>query len=271
VLSSLAPARRRLILAVAGLLAAVLVAAVAITAVALIGGGRSKAKAVAPDVLGPVLLVPGYGGSTTALSALATRLRADGRSATVFDPPGDATGDLRVQAQALATAATALVKSSGAPALDIVGYSAGGVVARLWVRDYGGAKIARRIVTLGSPQHGTQLAGLAGSFAPAECPVACQQLEPNSDLLNALNAGGEVPAGPTFVSIWSSGDNVVIPPESARLQGALNIEVQTVCSSERVDHSQLPTDPVVTAIVLAALMAGPPPVLTAADCSRLSG
>ena len=151
----------------------------------------------------------------------------------------------------------------------MVGYSAGGVVARLWVRDYGGAAIARRIVTLGSPQHGTQLAGLAGSVLPGACPVACQQLEPGSDLLDGLNAGDETPPGPTFVSIWSSGDDVVIPPESAELSGALNLEVQSICSTEAVDHSQLPTDPVVAGIVIAELAPGAPVALSAADCARL--
>jgi triacylglycerol lipase len=267
VLSSLAPARRRLVL-IAG--AVVVVALVVGLVVALLpSGGGAKAKAVAQDQAGPVLLVPGYGGSTTGLNVLATRVRADGRAATVFTPPGDATGDLRVQAQALAAVATALIASSGAPSIDVVGYSAGGVVARLWVRDYGGAKIVRRVVTMGSPQHGTQLAGLAGSLLPSQCPLACQQLEPDSDLLAALNAGDETPPGPTFVSIYTSGDDVVLPPESARLAGALNIEVQSVCAGEAVNHSQLPTDPVVEGLVVTELAAGAPVALTAADCARV--
>jgi triacylglycerol lipase len=251
--------------------AVVLVATIAAVAIGRAGGSSSAATRAVDDAdPGPVLLVPGYGGSTTGLNALAVRLQAAGRTTSVFNPPGDATGDLTVQAQALATAAKALLKSSGASSIDVVGYSAGGVVARLWVRDYGGASIARRIVTMGSPQHGTQLAGLAGSLLPADCPVACQQLEPGSSLLNALNAGDETPAGPTFVSIWSSGDDVVIPPESAVLNGAVNIEVQSVCPAEKVNHTQLPTDRVVEAMVQAELAPGAPVQLTAVDCARLS-
>ena len=250
--------------------AIVAVGIVAALAVVIIDRHHSSAaRPVSPDVAGPVLLVPGYGGSITGLTVLATRLRASGRTVTIFSPPGDATGDLRAQAQALAGAAEAALGSAGATSIDVVGYSAGGVVARLWVRDYGGAKIARRIVTMGSPQHGTQLAGIAGSVAPSECPTACQQLAPDSDLLAALNSGDETPVGPTFVSIWSTGDDVVIPPESAKLSGALNIEVQSVCAGTRVNHGQLPTDPLVDAMVAAELVAGPPVPLTAADCSRL--
>jgi triacylglycerol esterase/lipase EstA (alpha/beta hydrolase family) len=267
VLSSLAPARRRLLLTVTAI---VLVVLVAVLATVLVVNRRSgRTSAVSQQTVGPVLLVPGYGGSTSALNALAVHLRAAGRSATVFQPPGNATGDLRVQAQALATSAEQLRQSSGAGSIDVVGYSAGGVVARLWVRDYGGAQIARRIVTLGSPQHGTQLAGLAGSLVPGDCPVACQQLEPGSELLDGLNAGDETPAGPTFVSIWSSGDDVVIPPESAILAGALNVEVQALCTDEAVNHSQLPTNPVVEGIVTIELRAGAPTTLTATDCATI--
>ena len=48
--------------------------------------------------------------------------------------------------------------------------------------------IARRIVTLGAPHHGTDLAALAGSLLPGQCPTACAELAPNSDLLTRLNA-----------------------------------------------------------------------------------
>lgn len=268
-LSSLAPARRRLVLTVGAVVAVAVVAAGTTVAVVSASRGSSAARPVSPDVVGAVLLVPGYGGSTSGLNVLATKLRSDGRAVTIFDPPGNATGDLAQQAQALARTASGLVRSTGSGSIDVVGYSAGGVVARLWVRDYGGAKIARRIVTMGSPQHGTQLAGIAGSLVPGDCPLACQQLEPGSDLLDALNAGDETPAGPSFVSIWSSGDNVVIPPESAELNGALNIEVQNVCPGESVNHTQLPTDAAVDGIVAAELAAGPPVDLGPADCARL--
>jgi triacylglycerol esterase/lipase EstA (alpha/beta hydrolase family) len=154
--------------------------------------------------------------------------------------------------------------------VDIVGYSAGGVVARLWARDHGGASVARRIVTLGSPQHGTDLASLAGSLAPGGCPVACQQLATDSTLLDRLNTGNETPIGPTFVSIWTVDDQTVVPPDSARLAGALNLSVQSVCASAQVSHGDLPTDPLVTQMVRVELSPGEPAPLTSADCARLS-
>ena len=111
------------------------------------------------------------------------------------------------------------LSTRGAPSVDVVGYSAGGVVARLWVADGDGAGTARRVVTLGSPQHGIDVAGLAAVLAPGSCPAACQELTPDSPLLGRLNRGDETPAGPLWVSIWTTDDQVVTPATSASLDG----------------------------------------------------
>lgn len=276
-LSSLAPARRRLVLGLLGVLAVAIVVAGVLVAFARVGdaGGPGTSAPVAQDIAGPVLLVPGYGGSTGSLSVLAGRLRAAGKDVTVVSLPDNAQGDLGSQAKVLSTAAKAALRRTGAPSLDVVGYSAGGVVTRLWLADDGGAAVARRVVTLGSPQHGTALATL-GSLVAGQCPLACQQLVPTSDVLSALNAGGssrpasEVPAGPRFISLWTSHDQVVVPPQSAVLNGALNIEIQSVCVASVVNHTQLPSDPVVSAIVLGELGTGAPIQFGAGDCARLS-
>jgi triacylglycerol lipase len=151
-----------------------------------------------------------------------------------------------------------------------VGCSAGGLIARLWVAD-GHAEVVRRVVTLGSPHHGTSVADLAGDVAPGQCPLGCRQMASDSDLLAALNRGDETPPGPTWVSIWTTQDETVTPPESARLAGALNLTVQSVCAGARVGHGELPRDPLVQQIVLAELAAGEPAELGSADCARLGG
>lgn len=266
-LAGLSPARRRLVL---GLLAALLVGAVAVAAAVLVP--RLTADAPTPVSQadpGPVLLVPGYGGSTTGLQALADVLTTAGRDATVVPVPGDGTGDLEASAEVLGQAVDAALARTGASTVDVVGYSAGGVVARLWAAD-GGAAQARRVLTLGSPHHGTTVADLAGSLAPDQCPVACQQLQTGSELLRRLNAGDETPTGPTWVSIWTQDDTTVTPPDSARLDGALNLTVQSVCADSTVGHGQLPTDPLVQGMVVAELASGQPVDLGPADCARLS-
>ncbi len=265
-LSGLAPARRRLVLA---LLAVVLVVAVA--GIGVVVAGRLAADEVRPvsqDTPGPVLFVPGYGGGQGSLRSLADVLTAQGRDVTIVDVPGDGLGDLSGTADALGDAVDAALARSGAASVDLVGYSAGGVVARLWVGTDDNAGLVRRVVTLGSPHHGTTLADLAGDVAPDQCPVGCTQLGTASDLLARLNAGDETPEGPTWVSIWTEQDQTVTPPDSARLEGAVNIPVQSVCPGVQVQHGELPRDPFVQALVLAELAAGEPARLTEADCPR---
>ncbi|HLM04840.1 MAG TPA: alpha/beta fold hydrolase [Blastococcus sp.] len=266
-LAGLSPARRRLVLALVAVLA---VGAGVLVAVLLSRPSAPAAGPVAQDEPGPVLLVPGYGGGTGALQLLADRLTAAGRDATVVDLPGDGTGDLGASADLLGEAVTAALARSGRDSVDLVGYSAGGLVARLWVADGNGGDV-RRVLTLGTPHHGTSLADLAGDVAPGQCPEACRQLATDSELLSRLNVGDETPEGPTWVSIWTTLDETVTPPESARLDGALNLTVQSICPGSRVGHGGLPGDPLVQQLVLAELAAGEPVPLGPADCARLGG
>ena len=265
-LAGLSPARRRVVL---GFLVLALVAAAVLVAT-LVSRSAPAQRPVAQDRPGPVLLVPGYGGSTGSLQSLADVLTAAGRDATVVALPGDGTGDLHVSADALGRAVDGARRRTGAATVDLVGYSAGGLIARLWVAD-GHTDVVRRVVTLGSPHHGTSLADLAGDLAPGQCPVGCQQMASDSPLLAALNRGDETPAGPTWVSIWTTQDETVTPPESARLDGAVNLPVQSVCADARVGHGDLPRDPLVQQMVLAELAAGAPADLGPQDCARLSG
>ena len=263
----MSPARRLLLQAVALVVGVVVIVAVLSR---VLGDSRSDGPAAAQELLGPVLLVPGYGGSTTALQVLAADLRAAGREAVVVDVPGDGTGDLRASARALDAAAQAAL-AAGAPSVDVVGYSAGGVIARVWAAELDGDRVARRIVTLGSPHHGTRVAGLAATYAPGNCPDACRQLAPGSDLLDKLNDGDETPDGPRWVSVWTTQDETVTPPDTARLEGATSVVLQEVCPMAQVKHGDLPRSPLVQRLVAEALAAAPPPQSYGRDdCARLS-
>jgi triacylglycerol esterase/lipase EstA (alpha/beta hydrolase family) len=262
---SLRGPNRRLLLAAA---AVVVVAALVLAGFAL---RRPSVSAPTTDqaALGPVVLVPGYGGGTGALEVLARTLTANGRQTVVLTLAGDGTGDLRVEAARLDRAVTDAL-AAGAPSVDVVGYSAGGIVARLWATELGGAARARRIVLLGSPNHGTELAGLGAFLGGSACPQACQQLAPDSDLLRSLNSGDETPSGPQWVSLWTDQDQVVTPPDTARLAGAVEVVAQDVCPGVVIDHGQLPTAPLMQALVVralgVALMTEPEP----AQCQALS-
>lgn len=234
-LGRLSPARRRLHLGVLALVT-VLVATLAVRTLSPTSAGTPVA--VDQDERGPVLLVPGYGGSTTALDALVEELP----DSEVVDPPGDGTGDLRAAARALSDRVDEALDRTGAPSVDLVGYSAGGVVVRYYVAELGGAAHVRRVVTVAAPHHGTDLAALATSIGGGACPEACRQLDPDSDLLRELNRDDETPAGPLWLSLWTETDRTVVPADSAVLDGAVSLALQQACGTGPLSHGEVVRD-----------------------------
>lgn len=266
-LGHLAPARRRLVL---GLAASVVVAAIVIafSVWRSTGGADGSGEAVDQGDPGPVLLIPGYGGSEGQLEQLADALRASGRDADVVSLPDRAQGELAEQAEVLGTAVREARERTGAASVDLVGYSAGGVVARLWVTEDGGSAQVRRLVTLSSPHQGTQLALLGGLFAGA-CPEACQQLATDSPLLSRLDAE-RLPPGPAYLSLWTTQDDVVFPATSSVLTGVQSPSLQSICPSTEVRHGGVPSYPLTVALVRESLGTGPIPEFGPGDCTRLS-
>jgi triacylglycerol lipase len=255
--------RRRIL--VGGL--AVAVAAGAIAGVVGSLGGNPAVTSANEDRPGDVLLVPGYGGSTTALDGLAAKISATGRTAIVVHLAGNGTGDLRVQANVLNGYVNQALGAGSGP-VTVIGYSAGGVVAWLWDEEYHGVTKARQVITLGSPLHGAELAGLGAAFVPGECPTACQQLVPGSAMLTSLQQTA-VATRPPWLSLWTIDDQVVQPPDSARLPGAVNVPLQSICPGVSIQHAQLPTAPLVVGIVLRALRTSSVAAPSPSDCHSL--
>ena len=105
-LASLSPRRKAF---VGGLALLAVVAGSTAAALALLSraGAAPSAAYPAQNRPGPVILVPGYGGSTRALSVLASRIRVTGRAAIVVPLPGNGTGSL------IADAAPSMPQSPG--------------------------------------------------------------------------------------------------------------------------------------------------------------
>jgi hypothetical protein len=261
-LAGLSPRRR---IFVSG--TSVIVAALALAAGLQSAGAFSGQPSSLTSASGVVLLVPGYGGGIGGLDALADRIRSTGRTTQIVSMPGNGTGDLTAQAAVLNNYVTRALRQVPGR-VEIVGFSAGGVVARLWdVTDNGAAK-ASRIITLGSPLNGTRLAAAGNAADPAACPAACQELVPGSTLLTRLQKS-PLTGQPSWLSLWTSDDQVVRPPDSARLAGAVNVPLQTVCPGAVIQHGQLPSDPLVMGIVLQALAPGQLTPPAAANCATL--
>lgn len=105
----------------------------------------------------------------------------------------------------------------GVEKVHLVGHSMGGIVARQYLRREKAAAKVDRCLMLGSPNHGSMLAPLALS------PLG-KLLLPGSSFLQELS-GAPIPAGVRFSAIYSRHDNLVVPWDSARLEGGRNIEL----------------------------------------------
>jgi triacylglycerol esterase/lipase EstA (alpha/beta hydrolase family) len=245
------------------LIAVLVVAVVTVPLAVRLAGREAPARRTDGGAL-PVLLVPGYGGDPASLSSLRAALAARGLAATVVALPGQGRGDLRASARVLAKA----VAAAGSGPVDLVGYSAGGIVVRLYLAELGGAARVRHVVMLGTPNHGTTVAGLGVRLNSPECSLACRQLAPGSELLDRLDRD-ETPAGPDYLTVWTSRDETVTPPGTAKLKGAFGFELQSICPDTVTSHAGLPRDPLATGLVARALTGGRLEDLGEGDCGAL--
>jgi triacylglycerol lipase len=112
-------------------------------------------------------------------------------------------------------AAIERISGRGARRVAIVAHSMGGLAARLYLARRGAGRVAK-LITIGSPHHGTRL-------APWGMGPNARQMEPGSRFLMELEAReGDQPKPPTL-SIYSPHDDMVMPQDSSRLAWARNV------------------------------------------------
>lgn len=120
-------------------------------------------------------------------------------------------------------------RQHGCARIVLVGHSMGGLAARASLREPGMARRVAKVITIGTPHHGTVHARLAPGANVA-------QVRPGSAWLAQLNrADPPVPIS----NIYAFHDNLVAPQDSARLENAKNIGLAGVghialCFSPRV-------------------------------------
>jgi len=183
-------------------------------------------------------------------------------------------GDIRASAKELAAFVSAVLASTGATQVDIVGHSLGGVVPRQYLKFEGGAGKIRTLITFGATHHGTTLSGIAtlastlgllGASGPL-LGVAAQQQAQGSEFLAALNAGGDTVPGVNYLVIATKYDEVTTPWQSTYLTagpGATvrNVALQDGCPLDLSDHLSMTYSPRGIGLVKQGLdpLAGPPP------------
>lgn len=171
-----------------------------------------------PTLPRPVLLVHGFACSRAVWRPLLARLRAAGVGPVRAVSLEPALASIDAYAAELLGELDALGSRAGGHAITIVAHSMGGLVARAALR---GARpgVVGRIITLGTPHHGTALA------CRFQWPNA-RQMCLGSSWLMELNTRQEGRLEVPLTSVYSLDDNYVVPAQSARLNGARTIELQ---------------------------------------------
>ncbi len=182
---------------------------------------RPRTRIHADATLPPVLLLHGYGCNSGYWSHLTPRLDAARIShATVDLEP--LTGDIDDYAPRVQQAVEALRQASGSDRVFIVAHSMGGLVARAWMRACGTAHVAR-VITLGTPHHGTCLAAFGIGINAGQMRRMVKDEPPECVWLRELARGEDAGARALVTSLYSHHDNIISPQTSSELPGALNL------------------------------------------------
>jgi len=132
------------------------------------------------------------------------------------------TGDIDDYAPRVQAAVEALCAATGSAQVVIVAHSMGGLVARAWMRAYG-TQQAARVITLGTPHHGTCLAAFGIGLNAAQMRRAARVEPPECAWLRDLAQGEDAQARRLITSLYSHHDNIIAPQTSSELPGARNL------------------------------------------------
>ena len=180
----------------------------------------------------PVVLVPGVYESWRFLQPLVDVLHRSGHPVHVVDALGFNDGEI----PAAALAVRGYLEATGLPRVAVVAHSKGGLVGKQLLVHHNDDGRVDRLVAVNTPFSGSALA----RWLPLR---AVRVFVPGGPLLRELDAAREVNAAIT--SVYSAVDLNI--PGSSRLEGATNVEVDTV------GHFRILADRRAQAAVLAAL------------------
>lgn len=180
---------------------------------------------------------------------------------------------IRGSAAELAAYVERVRTATGAPQVDLVGYSQGAVVARAYLRWNGGAASTaggpapvHGLIGLSGVNHGTTLLGVATAVDALGLTPLLKgalgagpfDLVRGSALQRELAAGGETEPNVRYTMLATQTDEVSVPSSDAYLTAAPghtvdNVLLQRGCPTDLSDHFNVTYSPRAIALVLRAL------------------
>lgn len=188
----------------------------------------------APAGADPVVLVSGFANNPSGWDAWVRSLVADGFQVFVFHVPRNGLGDMHAASRALAAYIGQVRFASGRDQVDLVGFSEGGLLARMAVAEDGARAGVDEIVTMATPHNGLEYASLIDhlDWLPvlgAGVPIAARQMVRGSALLRQLDAADVAlrAHGPVrYASVHQAGFDGFVSSAAASLAGAVNVVVR---------------------------------------------
>ncbi len=171
----------------------------------------------------PLLLIHGWLGTRGVMSLMERRLKHVGFPVFSIDLGVPNVRRIEASAQLVAEKVERLTKRLGIEQIDILAHSMGGLIALYGLKKLDLAPRVRRLVTVGTPFHGTYAAA-AGLPIFALVSQSLRQMLPNSAFLRDLHAG-PLPRGVEIYSVAARND-LLAPANRAALEGATNVMVE---------------------------------------------
>ena len=193
----------------------------------------TEAEACPDYTKDPVLMVHGYGaGADITFRTIRERLIEDCWPPEYLYAPDfdDILGCNPEHGEEIAVWVRDLKARTGRDKVDILAFSMGALDARYYIKYLCGYRHVRDFVSLAGANHGSFWGcNMVGHTCGGQ--QMCRGLRPDAwrenPFLADLNDCDETPGEDIlYMSIWSPGDEIVLPPESAILDGARNIQLE---------------------------------------------
>jgi triacylglycerol lipase len=174
-----------------------------------------------------------------------------GWAACTITLPETGSGDIQANTEYVVSAIRMLAQRSGRP-IAVMSHSQGGLEARWALKWWPDTRAdVDKVITLGAPNHGALYTN-QHCIQPDSCSASLWQMRSDSKFLRALNKQAST-FGVAWTSITTTADTIFVSPSEARMPGAANPLVQSLCPNDQAQHNNLPYDGPTSGIVLDAL------------------